>query len=85
MIDTGYLFGKDSSRLFVNTSLGCTANCSYCYLPNLNYSKGKKLNEEILKNIKSIWTDLEEKITEKEKYIVVNLLKKIKANLKEEK
>lgn len=47
MIDTGYLFGKDSSRLFVNTSLGCTANCSYCYLPNLNYSKGKKLNTYI--------------------------------------
>ncbi len=54
-------------------------------LPIYITSKGKKLNEEILKSIKSIWTDLEEKITEEEKYIVVNLLKKIKANLKEEK
>lgn len=54
-------------------------------LPIYITQKGKKLNEDILKSIKSIWTDLEEKITEEEKYIVVNLLKKIKANLKEEK
>ena len=56
MIDTGYLFSNNTNRLFVNTSLGCTANCSYCYLPNLNYSKGKKLNtyitaEELIKQI----------------------------------
>ena len=38
MIDTGYLFSNEPGRLFVNTSLGCTANCSYCYLPNLKYS-----------------------------------------------
>lgn len=54
-------------------------------LPIYITQKGKKLNEDILKSIKSIWTDLEEKITEEEKYIIVNLLKKIKANLKEEK
>lgn len=47
MIDTGYLFSNEPNRLFVNTSLGCTANCSYCYLPNLNYSKGKELNTYI--------------------------------------
>ena len=56
MIDTGYLFSNNTNRLFVNTSLGCTANCSYCYLPNLNYSKGKELNtyitaEELIKQI----------------------------------
>lgn len=50
MIDTGYLFSNEPDRLFINTSLGCTANCSYCYLPLLNYSKGKKLNTYISAN-----------------------------------
>ncbi len=50
MIDTGYLFSNEPERLFINTSLGCTANCSYCYLPLLNYSKGKKLNTYISAN-----------------------------------
>ncbi len=54
MIDTGYLFSNEANRIFVNTSLGCTANCSYCYLPALNLSKGKELNtyitaEEVIK------------------------------------
>ena len=58
MIDTGYLFSNNTNRLFVNTSLGCNANCSYCYLPNLNYSKGKELNtyitaEELIKQIET--------------------------------
>ena len=43
MINTGYLFSTEKERLFINTSLGCTANCAYCYLPTLKYSKGKKL------------------------------------------
>lgn len=47
MINTGYLFSTSKDRLFVNTSLGCSANCSYCYLPTLKYSKGKKLNNYI--------------------------------------
>ena len=56
MIDTGYLFSNEPGRLFVNTSLGCTSNCSYCYLPTLNYSKGKELDtyissEEIIKQV----------------------------------
>ncbi len=56
MINTGYLFSNDPNRLFVNTSLGCMANCSYCYLPVLKYSKGKKINnyitaEELIKQI----------------------------------
>lgn len=55
MINTGYLFSTSKDRLFVNTSLGCVANCSYCYLPTLKYSKGKELNnyitaEELIKD-----------------------------------
>lgn len=58
MINTGYLFSNNSNRLFINTSLGCTANCTYCYLPSLNYSKGKTLNtyitaEELIKQVES--------------------------------
>lgn len=56
MINTGYLFSTEKERLFINTSLGCTANCAYCYLPTLKYSKGKKLDnyvtaEKILKDL----------------------------------
>jgi len=29
-----YVFG-DSYRIFVNTSMGCTGGCKYCYLPKL--------------------------------------------------
>lgn len=47
MINTGYLFSNDKERIFINTSLGCSANCSYCYLPTLNYSKGKELSNYI--------------------------------------
>lgn len=47
MIDIGYIFSNDSSRIFINTSLGCTSNCAYCYLPRLNYSKGKPLDNYI--------------------------------------
>lgn len=47
MINTGYLFSNNEDRLFVNTSLGCSANCSYCYLPTLNYSKGETLSNYI--------------------------------------
>lgn len=59
MIDTGYLFSNDPNRLFINTSLGCTADCSYCYLPTLNYSKGKDLNnyikaDELIKQLEEL-------------------------------
>lgn len=37
MIDNGYLFAKDNKRLFINTSLGCSGECLYCYLPKLGY------------------------------------------------
>jgi DNA repair photolyase len=38
MIDIGYLYSDNESRLFINTSLGCTGGCTYCYLPKLGYS-----------------------------------------------
>lgn len=58
MINNGYLFSNNPTRLFINTSLGCNANCSYCYLPKLKYSKGQpvttyKTAEEILSFLKS--------------------------------
>ena len=58
MINTGYLFSTKKERLFINSSLGCTANCAYCYLPTLKYSKGKKLDnyvtaEKILKDLEN--------------------------------
>lgn len=58
MINTGYLFSTEKERLFINSSLGCTANCAYCYLPTLKYSKGKKLDnyvtaEKILKDLEN--------------------------------
>lgn len=37
MIDNGYLFAKDNKRLFINTSLGCSGECLYCYLLKLGY------------------------------------------------
>ena len=37
MIDNGYLFANDNKRLFINTSLGCSGECSYCYLSKLGY------------------------------------------------
>jgi len=31
-----YVYG-DSSRMFINATLGCRSRCSYCYLPSLSY------------------------------------------------
>ena len=35
-MENEYIFG-DSNRLFLNTALGCSSACSYCYLPTLGY------------------------------------------------
>ena len=56
MIDTGYLFSKDDKRIFVNTCLGCTGKCSYCYLGKMRYDNNAivsrvKKAEELIKEI----------------------------------
>ena len=57
MIDNGYLYAKNNLRLFINTSLGCSGQCSYCYLPKIGYNNKGDVNqvisaEEILDMIK---------------------------------
>lgn len=41
-----YLYGN-RERLFLNTNLGCNAQCSYCYLPILSLNLGKTPNNVI--------------------------------------
>ncbi|MFW6029820.1 MAG: hypothetical protein ACOCRO_06150 [Halanaerobiales bacterium] len=43
-----FIFFKNAKRIFLNTSLGCKANCSYCYLTNLNYTDYKTITVEKL-------------------------------------
>ncbi len=45
MIDTGYLYSKDNKRIFVNTCLGCTGKCSYCYLGKIGYDNSSIVGE----------------------------------------
>ena len=59
MIDNGYLFSKDDKRIFINTSMRCNGQCSYCYLPQLGYSNSDsnintKSAEEIIKMIEQL-------------------------------
>lgn len=58
MIDDRYVFMTSNNRIFINTSLGCKGNCSYCYLPKLGYSNNSNkyqtiTSEQILEMIKS--------------------------------
>ncbi len=53
-------------------------------LPIYITEKGKKLNQDVLKTVQDIWTNLENIMTSEEKDIIINLLNKIKKNLKEE-
>lgn len=57
MIDTGYLYSKDNKRIFVNTCLGCTGKCSYCYLDKIGYDNSSIIGEvrkaeELIEEIK---------------------------------
>lgn len=57
MIDTGYLYSKDNKRIFVNTCLGCTGKCSYCYLDKMGYDNSSIIGkvrkaEELIEEIK---------------------------------
>lgn len=45
MIDTGYLYAKNNKRIFVNTCLGCTGKCSYCYLGKMGYDNSSIVGE----------------------------------------
>lgn len=58
MLDTGYLYAKNSDRIFINTCLGCNGNCSYCYLPNLGYNN--KSNDLPVRKASQIIKDIEE-------------------------
>ncbi len=37
MFDNGYIFANDNKRVFINNSLGCIGQCSYCYLQKVGY------------------------------------------------
>lgn len=58
MLDTGYLYAKNSDRIFINTCLGCNGNCSYCYLPSLGYNN--KSNNLPVREASQIIKDIEE-------------------------
>ena len=37
-----YVYGT-RQRIFINTALGCNADCKYCYMPKLGYKKKKEM------------------------------------------
>jgi DNA repair photolyase len=49
-----YVYG-DSSRMFINATLGCKSRCSYCYLPSLSYELNAK-NLQVVPSHKLIIT-----------------------------
>lgn len=58
MIDTGYLYSKNNKRIFVNTCLGCTGRCSYCYLGKMGYDNSSIVGE--VKNSKELIGEIEQ-------------------------
>ncbi len=71
MIDNGYLFTKDNKRLFINTSLGCSGKCLYCYLPKLGY--GNKDNNYKTISANKILEMIEKKILNLSKDTLITL------------
>ena len=45
-VETKYLYGSDK-RIFLNTNLGCSSKCRYCYLPKVNLSIGSQVEQKI--------------------------------------
>lgn len=41
-----YIFGNQE-RIFLNTNLGCSSQCSYCYLPDLDIDINTKITKKI--------------------------------------
>ena len=42
-VDENFVQGN-SRRIFLNTELGCSSSCTYCYLPQLGFPIGARLN-----------------------------------------
>lgn len=59
MIDTGYLYSKDDRRIFINTCLGCTGKCSYCYLGKIGYDNHKVVSD--IKSAEELISEIETK------------------------
>lgn len=60
MMNTGYLYSKDNIRIFVNTCLGCTGKCSYCYLGKMGYDNNKIVSE--VKEAEELIDEIERKV-----------------------
>lgn len=45
MVDPAHIYGE-KSRLFLNTELGCSSGCSYCYLPTEGFNIGLTAHSE---------------------------------------
>mgnify|MGYP000009406677 FL=1 len=65
MIDTGFLYAEDNHRIFINSCLGCTGGCKYCYLAKSGYDNNSKLKvkkaEEILSELNKSGLEISEK------------------------
>ena len=70
MIDTGYLYSKDNRRIFVNTCLGCTGKCSYCYLGKIGYDNSSIVGE--VKKAEELIEEIEQHEISRDTLITLN-------------